>query len=292
MTSRVVHCLPSQAEPALRLAQALSSPREIISVRQFPDGESLVRTSPHEGTAIVYCSLNNPNGKLIHLLLAASSLRDGGAGRIVLVAPYMCYMRQDVAFLWGEAVSQKVIARLLSEAFDRILTVDPHLHRTRELSDVFSTQCDGISAAPLIGETIAKERNAGHTILIGPDSESRPWVEAAAGNFPYLVGRKQRSGDREIKIEIDNLSSVSGKTAIILDDLVSSGTTACATTKLLKQSGAASVEVFAVHALSSAADLDAMRRAGVSRLQSTDSIIHPTNTLCLAPLLARELMAE
>lgn len=289
-----VHFLPGQDQPARRLAACLGLRAESISVRKFPDGESLVRTAYASETAIVYCSLDSPDAKLVQLVFAASALRDCGAKRIVLVAPYMCYMRQDASFAPCEAVSQKVIARLLSASFDRIVTVDPHLHRTRSLPEIFGVQCDQLSAAPLIGAHLGSEAQVADIMLIGPDVESYQWVQsaAAAGGFQFLVGSKNRSGDRQVKIEIPDLEKMDGKTAIIVDDLVSSGTTVCVAAGILKRAGARSVEVFAVHSLASADDASAMRAAGISRLRSTDSVLHESNVLSLAPLLAVALSDE
>ena len=67
----------------------------------------------------------------------------------------MCYMRQDTAFLDGEAISQKVIGRLLAGTVDRIITVDAHLHRTTDIRDVFSgIEADNLSAIPAIAESL------------------------------------------------------------------------------------------------------------------------------------------
>ena len=108
-----LHAFAFHEEPARRLATALGADFRGIEQRRFPDGESLVRTAPEAGAAVLYCSLDHPNDRLVDLLLASSALRDSGVRSIVLVAPYLCYMRQDVAFQPGEAVSQKVVARLL-----------------------------------------------------------------------------------------------------------------------------------------------------------------------------------
>src|SRR5690606_8630460 len=124
------------AEQAARLAAELDVPFGEVAVHRFPDGESLVRVDPPPATAILYRSLDDPNPKLFELLLAASALRDSGARRVLLVAPYLAYMRQDIAFQPGEAVSQRVIGKLLAAHFDAVMTVDPHLHRTRSLEAI------------------------------------------------------------------------------------------------------------------------------------------------------------
>lgn len=286
-----VHAFGDHEEPARRLADALGSPFRTIQLRRFPDGESLVRISPETGAAVVYCSLDHPNDRLIDLLLVSSALRDSGARSIVLVAPYLCYMRQDVAFQPGEAVSQKVVARLLSGAFDRLVTVDPHLHRTHDLNSVFSMPVTQLSAAPLLGRAITADKARKDIVLVGPDWESRRWVDTAAkaSALDVLVGRKVRRGDRDVAIEIAGLDRVRGRTAVIIDDVVSSGSTVRAATSLLLGAGADRVELFVTHMLSSETDTAALYAAGVSRIVSTDSLRHATNEIPLAPLLADAL---
>ena len=89
-------------------------------------------------TAILYVPLDQPNEKIVSVLFATEALRRNGAERVVLVAPYLCYMRQDAAFQEGEAISQRVIGHLFAGIFDRIVTVDAHLHRTAKLLKCFS----------------------------------------------------------------------------------------------------------------------------------------------------------
>lgn len=286
-----VHSFGDHEEPARRLATALDSPWRQINVRRFPDEESLVRIVPQKGTAVVYCPLDHPNGRLVDLLLAASALRDAGAQPVVLVAPYLCYMRQDIAFRPGEAVSQKVVARLLSGAFDRIVTVDPHLHRTHDLNDVFSIPVMQLSAAPLLGAAIASDNPGEEPVLVGPDEESRPWVEAAARitACSSLVGRKVRRADRAVEIEIESLDIVRGRTVMLIDDMVSTGSTIRKATRLLLDAGATRADLYVTHMLSSIEDTAALYDAGTTRIVSTDSVRHPTNVVQLAPLLAGAL---
>jgi ribose-phosphate pyrophosphokinase len=195
-------------------------------------------------------------------------------------------MRQDVAFHPGEAVSQKVVARLLSGAFDRIVTVD--------LNDVSGGPVTQLSAAPLLGAAIATDNSGEEMVLVGPDEEARPWVEAAAkiAAFSYLVGRKTRSADRTVKIEIERIDIVRGRAAVLIDDVVSTGSTIRKATRLPLDAGATRADLYVTHMLSSEEDTMALRGAGISRIVSTDSVCHPTNVVRLAPLLARALRAD
>lgn len=295
MSATVLHAFPGFEAEAGKLAAATGLPLREIAVHIFPDGESRVKVQPGTGTAILFASLDHPDSKLVPLILAASALRDGGAGRVVLVCPYLCYMRQDMAFTPGEAVSQRVVGGLLAQYFDRIITVDPHLHRISALSDVMpGVEADALSAAALIGDIIAADPALAGAILIGPDSESRQWVSVAAARAgsPFLVAAKVRHGDRDVQVSLPNADEATGRPAVIIDDLISSGTTICRAAEILTEAGASRVEAIAVHVLASQPALDAMVEAGVARVRSSSSIAHPTNAFSLTPLFAAALEKE
>ena len=126
----VILNFPEYQTQAQHLAEALSIACHSIDVHHFPDKESRI-TLPDIPMkhAIIYCGLEKPNDKLIELLLTVKTLQEHNCKRTSLVAPYLCYMRQDMAFHKGEAVSQDIIGQYLAELFDDIVTVDAHLHR-------------------------------------------------------------------------------------------------------------------------------------------------------------------
>lgn len=278
--------------PARRLAELLAIPFHGVSVRRFPDGESLVRVDQSKAeTAVLYRSLDDPNAKLVELILAASALRDGGARRVVLVAPYLAYMRQDLAFNPGEAVSQRVIVKLIASHFDALVTVDPHLHRIARLEDV----APGLSAiavpATLSLLAMLKQDLAPGTVLVGPDSESRQWVQqfADALKLDYIIGEKDRHGDRAVKLALPGIEQVAGRPALLIDDLISSGGTLLACAALLQKAGAASIEAVASHCLASAGDLALLAGAGIARVRATDTVPSPVACAPIAPVLAEAL---
>ncbi len=284
-----IFAFPECVEAAMRLAEELGAGFSEVALRRFPDGESLVRVEPTAGIALLYRPLDDPNAKLVELLLAASALRENGARKLILIAPYLAYMRQDMAFQRGEAVSQRVIAGMLAERFDAVLTVDPHLHRIHSLDEVMpDAEAVALSAAPALSAALT---GADNPLLVGPDSESRQWVEAIAAplGLEVLVGEKLRSGDRHVAIRIPGIERAKGRLAILVDDVVSSGETLIEAARLLREAGATRIEALATHCLAREADQVRMTEAGIASLRFTDSIARAEGTIPLAPLIAAEI---
>nr|WP_221048892.1 ribose-phosphate diphosphokinase [Methylogaea oryzae] len=271
---------------AQALAAALDLPYAQVAVHRFPDGESRVCVpQPAAGHVLLFRSLDHPNDKLVELLLAAQTLRQGGARRLTLVAPYLCYMRQDIAFHPGEAVSQRIVGGFLAGLFDDVVTVDPHLHRVSRLEEaVPAGNAVCLTAAPLFGDYLAAERDA---LLIGPDEESAQWVGAmaAASGLEHVIASKQRNGDRDVVIQLPE-AALAGRKVVLADDMASTGHTLAAIARQLIAAGVSEVDALITHALFVGDALEVLRSAGVSRIGSSDSIPHPSNVVQLAPLLA------
>ena len=213
MNTIAIHCLPTGAADARRLAACLAVPLHEIATHTFPDGELRVSAWPVSAVSIVYAPLDRPNDKLLALLFAAESLRRNGCTRLVLVAPYLCYMRQDTAFHPGEAISQKVIGQLIASSFDRVITVDAHLHRTARLSDVCpGIDADNLSAMPAIAKYLRADSFDPRTIIVGPDAELRAWVNELSTllGVSCTVAKKTRLGDRSVEIALDDPKVLAG----------------------------------------------------------------------------------
>lgn len=278
---------PEYAAPAQRLAKALNCPHEQVEIHRFPDGESKVRLPATPPRHVIVCrSLDHPNDKLIELLLTAQTARAAGAQQLTLVAPYLCYMRQDMAFHPGEAVSQRIIGRWLASLFDTVITVDPHLHRISQLSEVLpASRSITLSAGPLLAAFL--HQRIGKALLVGPDSESRQWVAQIAdrAGMEYLVAEKQRLSDKDVHIKLPS-RNLHGRTVVIVDDVASTARTLAVTAQQLRGAGATEIHCCITHAIF-AEDAEAvLRGAGISHIWSTDSILHSSNTVELCGILA------
>ncbi|MDR3511485.1 MAG: ribose-phosphate diphosphokinase [Caulobacteraceae bacterium] len=291
MIPLTVQAFEDQAPRGRALAAELGAPFAPIALHRFPDGELMPVVQPAR-TVVAYCSLDHPNEKLIALLLAADAWRRAGVRRLVLVAPYLCYLRQDAVFHPGEPLSRDAVCGLLGACFDRVVTVDAHLHRTRDLSAAFGgIEADDLSASIPLAEALAGPERP---LVVGPDAESGPWAGRIAERLggEALMFSKTRKGDETVRLAHSDLTSVWGRHVLLVDDICSSGATLVAAAERLHAAGAASIDVGVVHALFGREAGARMKAAGVRAIVSTDSIVHPTNRAPLAGVLAAALQSE
>ena len=284
---------PDYREEARRFAAAAGADFALIDVHHFPDGESLVRLPEVlPGQVVLFTSLDRPNARLVELELAAGAAGELGATRLTLVAPYLCYMRQDKAFHPGEAVSQRIIGALLARRFDTLVTVDPHLHRTRTLEAAVPVRrAVTLTAASAMAAALAERGDA--PLLIGPDAESEQWVAhiARLAGLEYAVAEKCRRGDRDVHIALPGID-LAGRSVVLVDDVASTGQTLVQAALELEARQVESVSVMVTHALFVGDALERLAAAGVTRIASTDSIRHSTNRIELADLLVAGLEAS
>lgn len=285
----VVLALPGGAPLATALARSLRCGWSELALHHFPDGETGVRIDAEvKGCRVMLAgSLDQPDAKTLPLIFAADAARELGASQVGLVAPYLAYMRQDKRFHPGEAVTSRSYARLLSASLDFLVTVDPHLHRVHGLDEIYSIRTQVVPAAPTIARWLS-----GHVAspwLIGPDQESAQWVAEVArlANAPWTVLRKTRRGDRDVGVRLASPERWPGRVPVLLDDIISTGETMLAATRLLVKAGLGAPLCIAVHALFDAQAHRRLLEGGVSRVLTCDTVTHPSNAIRMTPLLAR-----
>lgn len=268
----------------------LGSQRGELEQRRFPDGESYLRyVTPVAGREVVLvCGLAQPDDKIASLLFAAAAARAQGAASVGLVAPYLPYMRQDKGFRPGEAVTSVTFAKLLSEHFDWLVTVDPHLHRYRTLDEIYSIPAAAASATEVIADWIAANIEQ-PCVIIGPDEESRQWVDRIGRGVraTTTVLRKQRSGDFAVAIDGQALGGLGPGNVVLVDDIASSARTMIEAVKLVHAAVALAPVCVVVHPIFAGDAYERLLAAGAARVVSTNTIEHASNAIDLADTLAR-----
>jgi len=190
----------------------------------------------------------------------------------------------------GEAISSKIMAKLLNNAVDKIITIDPHLHRIPKLSKIFKIKNQTLTANPLIADYIKKHFQ--NEVVIGPDWESYQWAERIAKKIGVLatVLRKTRFSSRKVKVKMIKSIEIKNKNVVIVDDIISTGHTIAEAAKQAKKMGAKSITAICVHGLFVENAIKRLKAAGVNKIISTNTIQHPTNQIDVSPLLIKELI--
>lgn len=267
-----------------RLATSLGADTGEIDTRHFPDGDSYVRIVKDSARvngrqAIIVATLDRPDEKILPVWFLADTLRELGAARVGLVCPYLPYMRQDRRFKDGEAVTSISFARMMSRHLDWMVTVDPHLHRHKTLSAIYSIPTEAVHAAPLISEWVRTNIDA--PLVIGPDEESEQWVAsvARAAGAPYVVQRKVRSGDRAVRIEMPDIRDYASRTPIVVDDIISTAHTMIETVKELRRRAVRAPACIGVHGIFADKAFAELAQAGAATIVTCNTVNHESNRI-------------
>jgi ribose-phosphate pyrophosphokinase len=283
----IIFALPGNEKLADALALQLRAERGELLVRRFPDEESHVRfaTEVSGRSVVLVCSLDRPDQKLLQLAFAADAARDLGAVRVGVVAPYLAYMRQDMRFQPGEAITSGSFARIISGFADWLLCVDPHLHRHLSLREIYSIPAWIAHAAPAMAKWISTYVRS--PVIIGPDSESEQWVSEVArlAVAPYAVLEKVRKGDTDVEVTMAHPARWREHTPVLVDDIISSAGTMIAAVKFLRDAGVQAPVCVGVHAIFAGDAYQRLRECAADVI-TCNTVMHPSNAIDVAPLMA------
>lgn len=284
----IVLAHPGGEPLATTLAVRLGADPAPVTMHVFPDGESCPRVQADVGgrAVVLVASLDRPDSKLASLYLLAMALREQKARRVILVAPYLPYMRQDRPFRPGEGTSARHFAALLSSCIDGLVTVDPHLHRVHQLDEIYSVPSRAVASAPAIAGWIGA--HIANPVLIGPDEESAQWVEQVASRVdaPWTVLRKIRHGDHDVEVSLPDANRLRGRTPVLVDDILSTARTMMAAVHRVRELDLDKPVCIGVHAIFAGSAWAELQAAGAAQIVTCNTIVHRSNAIDIAPLLA------
>lgn len=257
------------------------------SIHTFPDGESLTRFDIEvtNKEVLIVVDLSFPNSKMIPLIFAAQTARDLGAKKVHLFTPYLPYMRQDKSFHPQEGVTSRFFAKLLSIYFDSLVTIEPHLHRWHALSDIYSIPAIALQSSHSITKWLQREID--RPVLIGPDNESAQWVSVIAklAEIPFVIFDKVRHSDKVVTINAPALQSYQDYTAVIIDDVISTGRTMMKIVEYLQANKISTITCVGVHALFVEDAYNQLLNLGVERIVTCNTIVHTSNQIDISEIL-------
>jgi ribose-phosphate pyrophosphokinase len=262
-----------------------------ITLHQFPDEETVIKFESlvKDRDIIFIAHIEKPNSKLLHLIFAAETARALGSKKIGLIAPYLPYMRQDKQFHSGESITSKYFATLISDYFDGLITIDPHLHRWHSLSDIYSIPAKALHATDSISNWI--KINVPNPVLIGPDAESSQWVSEIALKIdaPFLILEKIRKGDNHVEVSMPDVALYQNHTPILIDDIISTAATMIETVIHLKSLKMKPPVCVGVHALFSGNAYEDLLKAGANKIVTCNTITHLSNGIDMSELIIKSI---
>lgn len=263
---------PSSPELAAGIARRLGADLVATELRVFSDGESKIKVARRTGKKCLVVQSTHPptDSHLMQAMMIAKKCADDGS-EVHMVVPYLAYARQDRAFLDGEAVSAALVAKLFEAAGARsVITVD--IHSQMALSYFHNIR--NMSSIPLLADYASKMKLK-RPLVVSPDTGGA----ARAGEFASLLKAEvvalKKSRDRvtgEVSVEQKIDAEVSGRDALLVDDMISSGGSIVKAAEVLHKNGAKGVYAMCAHALLIGDAAQKIMAAGVRDIVATNSV--------------------
>ncbi|MBA3276724.1 MAG: ribose-phosphate pyrophosphokinase [Chloroflexia bacterium] len=287
------------AHPALALAIAgeLEVSPGRAEVGLWKNGETRIKIEDNvrgSDVFIVQPTSHPVDHHVMELLLILDALKRASAARVTAVVPYYGYAKQEKKTSGREPISAKLVADILTTSgANRVLAVDLH---APAIEGFFDIPVDHLRATPLLARAFRRAVQD-DVVVVSPDAGG----VARAEDFRVRVGgslaiiSKQHPGPDATEV-LEMVGDVEGKTAVIVDDMISTGGTLIQAAKLLEERGASTVHVAATHGVFAADALDQIHASSIDRLFVTDTIPLPEGRtdrieiVSVASLLAEAIM--
>ncbi len=283
-------------ELAQSIADKLTIPLGDATVGKFSDGEITVELNENvrgRDVFIVQPTCAPTNDNLMELIFMADALGRASAGRITAVVPYFGYARQDRRVRSARVpISAKVAADMMvAVGVDRVLTVDLH---SEQIQGFFAVPVDNVYGSPVLLSDI-ESRKFDDLIVVSPDIGGVVRARAVAKQLDIDLAIIDKRRPRANESEVMNLiGDVTGRTCILVDDMVDTAGTLCGAARALKGFGADKVVAYCTHPVLSGKALDNINNSELDELVVTDSIplsaeirnCSRIRQLSLAPMLA------
>lgn len=259
---------------ANRVAKCLDIQLGKASVSKFSDGEvavELLENVRGSDVFILQPTCNPTNDNLMEILVLTDALKRASAGRITAAIPYFGYARQDRRPRSARVpISAKLVANMLMSAgIDRVLTVDLHAD---QIQGFFDIPVDNIYGSPVLLKDIKASRHE-NLIIVSPDTggvmRARAFAKALNVDMAIIDKRRPKANEAEV---MNIIGDVSGKTCVVVDDMIDTAQTLCKAAEALKNQGAVKVSAYATHAVFSNKAIERINDSILDEVVITDTI--------------------
>jgi len=248
--------------------------------KRFADEEVFVEIEENvrgEDVFVIQSTSYPANDHIMELLIAIDALKRSSARRITAVIPYFGYARQDRKTSARTPISAKLLANLITKAgADRVLTCDLH---AGQIQGFFDIPTDNLFAAPVIEKDIRDTLNGANLMIVSPDVggvvRARHLAKRLNADLAIVDKRRERAGESEV---MNIIGDVTGRTCLMVDDIIDSGGTLCNAAQALMDKGAAEVHSYITHGVCTGEAVERVKKSALKSLVITDSI-QPTEAM-------------
>lgn len=268
-------CCNSNRPLGEAIASYLGGTLAQASIRRFSDMEVFVELQENirgEDVFVIQSTSYPANDNLMELLVTIDACRRGSARRITAVIPYFGYARQDRKTGPRTPISAKLVANLITEAgADRVLTMELH---AGQIQGFFDIPLDNLIISPVFLPSMqARAAKADDLVIVSPDVggvvRARAFAKKLDCDLAIIDKRRPEAGVSEV---MNVIGEVSGKTCILVDDIVDSAGTLCNAAVALKEHGANDIYSYIVHGVLSGGAVARISASPIKKLYITDSI--------------------
>jgi ribose-phosphate pyrophosphokinase len=283
---------PGSFDLADNIAKRLGAQLTVASLRIFSDGESNIKLGKVGKNCVIVQSTHPPvDTHLIQLLMMAKKCTDDGAQHISAVIPYLCYARQDRAFLEGEVVSIALVAKLLQAVeVQHVITVDIH----SQLAMSYFKSIENVSSVPLLADYASKMKLR-DPVAVSPDAGGANRAKEFARHLDIEVVVLKKSRHRvtgEVAVDEKLEMDISKRDALVIDDIISSGGSIIKAAEVLHKKGVGKIYAMCAHALLIRDAAQKIKSAGVQDIISTNSVPGEYSKVELSPEIASALKSR
>jgi len=295
--------LSGTANPELseRIAREINMPLAEMQVTRFADGEFDVKIAESvrgKDVFVVQPTCHPVSDNLVQLFIILDALRRASASRVNAVVPYYGYARKEKKTQARDPISAKLMANIMELAgASRVITVDLH---AEAIQGFFDIPVDALTASKILARH-TRERHGTDVVVVSPDTGGTARARGLARllDAPIAIIDKRRPRDDDVEI-LNVIGDVEGKPCVVIDDLISTGSTLIGAAKALRANGAVSVDVVATHGVLSNGALQRLHAAPIDEICITDTIpLHDGHSfddapklrvLSVAPLIAEAIV--
>jgi len=280
---------PASSDLAAKIAKRIGAHLVPAELRIFSDGESNIKMGRARENSVIVQSTHPPTDThLMQTFMLSKKCADDGARDVCAVIPYLAYARQDRAFLEGEMASIALVAKLLEAAgVGHVITVDIH----SQLAMSHFASIESVSSIPLLADHVYSMKLQ-RPVVVSPDAggtdRAREFANRISTDFVALKKSRDRAtGVITVDEKLD--TDVSGRDAILIDDIISSGGSIVKAGELLRKKGAGKVYAMCAHALLIGDAARAITAAGVEDIIATNSVPSQYAKVDLSPAIAEAI---